>query len=69
MDWFQRWPRDALVAVSHHFLAKFEIICSEQTKRQLVETMGEVHDNVALTCTEYFQRYGRQPESKSYSRS
>ena len=56
MDWFSRWPRDALVAVSRHFLATFEIVSTEDTKQQLVQAMGVVHDLVASTCIDYFQR-------------
>ena len=56
MDWFQRWPRDALIAVSNHFLSKYHIACADDTKNQLVQAMGVVHDGVAQTCTDYFQR-------------
>ena len=56
MDWFQRWPRDALVAVSNHFLRSYKIVCTDDIKKELVEVMGMVHDQVAQTCIDYFQR-------------
>jgi len=57
MDWFTRWPRDALIAVSDHFLSKIDIVCEVETKQQLIATMGVFHDKVAETCVEYFDRY------------
>jgi len=56
IDWFQRWPKDALIAVSNHFLSNFSIVSEEDTKRQLIEMMGTVHDGVAENCITYFQR-------------
>ncbi len=56
MDWFQRWPKEALVAVADHFLAKSSIDCSAEVKKQVIQTMGNVHDGVAEYCIDYFQR-------------
>lgn len=57
MDWFSRWPRDALISVADHFLSKFEITCTPETKHHLVEAMGIFHDGVAQSCVDYFERY------------
>ena len=56
MDWYSKWPRDALVAVSGHFLNAFTMQTTDTIKKEIVNTMGIIHDNVAATCVEYFDR-------------
>ncbi|KAM9382937.1 dynein axonemal heavy chain 8 [Phaethornis superciliosus] len=60
MDWFSRWPREALVAVASYFLSEFNMVCPPPVKTQVVETMGLFHDIVSESCENYFQRYRRR---------
>ncbi|CAH1099757.1 unnamed protein product [Psylliodes chrysocephalus] len=59
IDWFQPWPKDALILVAQHFLCDFEIACSEEVKGELVTALGSIQDIVSLTSVEYFQRFRR----------
>ncbi|XP_018342058.1 PREDICTED: dynein heavy chain 8, axonemal [Trachymyrmex septentrionalis] len=60
INWFWKWPRDALYAVGDHFLATYIIICSPEVKQQLIQVVGDVQDNVSDICAEYFDRFRRQ---------
>ena len=57
INWFQKWPRDALIAVADHYLKEFPIVCSPEIKKQVIQTVGIIHDGVADSCTDYFQRF------------
>ncbi|XP_025115333.1 dynein heavy chain 5, axonemal-like isoform X4 [Pomacea canaliculata] len=59
IDWFQRWPKDALIAVADYFLSEFKIVASDKIRQEIIYTMGSTHDGVAQGCAEYFQRYRR----------
>jgi dynein heavy chain len=59
IDWFLPWPEDALVAVSHKFLATFKMDAKREIKEELEKHMGKVHDLVTEVCSIYFQRMRR----------
>ncbi|KAH9492184.1 Dynein heavy chain 8, axonemal [Bulinus truncatus] len=68
MDWYSKWPREALIAVSSYFLEHFEMEAADEAKSHLIDLMGTVHDQVSDLCVEYFQRFRRQANvtPKSY---
>ena len=59
INWFQEWPKDALVSVSTHFLNNFEIKCSNDVKKNLYTAMALVQDSVSKACRDYFERFRR----------
>ena len=54
--------------MADHFLNNFEIACTAEVKKQLVQGMGTLHDDVAETCVNYFNKYRRSTHvtPKSY---
>lgn len=56
INWFSHWPKDALCAVSEHFLADYKVECSPQVKRELIRVVADVHDDADHICDDYFNR-------------
>lgn len=59
IDWFQKWPEDARIAVSRHYLKDFSIICTEKVKEHVINIMSWIHETVSETCISYFERFRR----------
>lgn len=57
IDWYQPWPKDALVLVAQHFLNDFQIACTAEVKNQLVTALGSIQDVVSETSVEYYERF------------
>ncbi|KAJ3055739.1 Dynein heavy chain 5, axonemal [Rhizophlyctis rosea] len=68
MDWFTRWPNEALRAVAEKFLGEMDISATEQVKKEVVNHMAFVHDLVAEACNDYFLQFRRRTHvtPKSY---
>lgn len=60
MDWFQAWPEDARIAVSHHYLAHYPMECSDNAREEIIKGMSFIHQNVTEMCEEYYRRFRRQ---------
>ncbi|XP_075210479.1 dynein heavy chain 8, axonemal kl-3 [Lycorma delicatula] len=60
VDWFSRWPVDALEAVSEYFISNFHIVSTPKSKNELMKLMAAVQDGVADICVQYFDKFRRQ---------
>lgn len=56
MDWFSKWPEDALEEVSSHFLRNYSVVASPEVKHELIMIMAEIQDNVAEFCQQYYNK-------------
>jgi len=59
IDWFLRWPKDALYEVGEHFLEDYKVICSAEVKLQLMKIVGDIQDYMNDVCMDYFDRSER----------
>lgn len=57
MDWFQCWPNDALVAISSHFISRFELDATPQVKPRLMQAMGEFQVSTVCIKTDSYVAY------------
>ncbi|XP_015117111.1 dynein heavy chain 5, axonemal [Diachasma alloeum] len=60
INWFSKWPMDALCAVSKHFLGNYQLVTTQEIKNGLIEVMADIHDDVRNVCVEYYDRFRRQ---------
>uniref|UniRef100_A0A5K3EIA0 AAA domain-containing protein n=1 Tax=Mesocestoides corti TaxID=53468 RepID=A0A5K3EIA0_MESCO len=59
IDWFHKWPTDALLAVAEQYLGSFNIESTPAVKAGVINLVATVHDDVAIRCEQYFKRYRR----------
>lgn len=63
IDWFLRWPEQALRDVSNRFLTddpNFKVTATPDVEQRLGGFIASVHTTVTSACEEYFQKFRRQ---------
>lgn len=60
VDWFSKWPEDALIEVSAHFLENYNMVATPEVKQELILIMAEIQDGVSDFCNQYFDRFRRR---------
>merc|ERR1712154_659946 len=64
IDWFLRWPVDALMSVSHKFITNdpsFSVESSNDDEKEgLIKYIATIHDIIVNCCDEYFNQYRRR---------
>eukprot|EP00462_Mataza_sp_D1_P007532 CAMPEP_0175123998 /NCGR_PEP_ID=MMETSP0087-20121206/2542_1 /TAXON_ID=136419 /ORGANISM="Unknown Unknown, Strain D1" /LENGTH=4569 /DNA_ID=CAMNT_0016405727 /DNA_START=105 /DNA_END=13811 /DNA_ORIENTATION=+ len=62
INWFLRWPEEALVAVSTKFIAQdeqFKMDATDAVREKTIQHIANVHDLVTTACEDYFQQFRR----------
>ena len=66
IDWFDEWPREALLSVSQRFL-EFVDLGTDEMKSKIAEMCVEIHESVGLMAKRYYaevrRRYYTTPTS------
>ncbi|KAI0987912.1 hypothetical protein GJ496_006330 [Pomphorhynchus laevis] len=55
IDWYHKWPIEALTSVCSYYLHKFEMDCRPSTKTAVIKVMSQIHDDISTTCSKYFE--------------
>ncbi|CAF0910630.1 unnamed protein product [Adineta ricciae] len=58
IDYFARWPSQALFGVAEHFISRFKAI-SDELKTQIIEHMAMVHESANFYCDLYVEKMHR----------
>ncbi|CAF3823814.1 unnamed protein product, partial [Adineta steineri] len=58
IDYFARWPQQALYAVAEHFISDFKLITNE-FKNNIIEHMIMVHESANFYCDLYTEKMHR----------
>jgi dynein heavy chain len=62
INWFLRWPEQALVDVSRKFLTtdeNFKLDAPEPVVNKVIKHIAAVHDLITTACDDYFQKFRR----------
>eukprot|EP01135_Chromosphaera_perkinsii_P011757 Nk52_evm3s2496 gene=Nk52_evmTU3s2496 len=60
IDWYNKWPEEALKAVATKKCHDFDLNCSAEIKNQVINHMSYVHAVVADASVEYAEQFRRQ---------
>ena len=60
LDWFNKWPLEALVAVGNKYMLPITLECTDAVKEQAIQFMAHVHMDLQATCDLYNATYRRR---------